>query len=132
MKKRQVFFAGIAALVASSMVSAAGWKPGNVQRLQTSGYAELNYGQCGMWFKPVNETVDMSECNGTGDGQYYVTFDCGAESAPTTGLTRNSARIGYENAQIAALTDKKIVLYIEDVQVNGWCVATQTSLVFAQ
>jgi len=111
------------------VVEAAGWKKGKVARLVTNGYDTLNQGQCGLWFDP-NPGVDMSaECNGQG-GQYYVTFDCSATSQPTTSLTRSSANIGLANAQIAALTDREISLYIEDVKVNGFCVATQSTLVF--
>lgn len=108
---------------------AAGWKKGKVARLVTNGYDTLNQGQCAIWFQP-NPGVDPSaECNGQ-NGQYYVTFDCSAESAPTTGLTRASANITNANAQIAALTDREISFYIEDSKVNGFCVATQSTLVF--
>lgn len=130
MKLSQLFFIGAITLLVASNSNAAGWKKGTIDRLQTSGYADMNQGQCAAWFRPVNPSLDMSECNGTG-GAYYVSFDCVAETAPTTGLTRNSARLTYENAQIAALTNNQISLYIEDVKVNGFCVATQSTIIFA-
>jgi hypothetical protein len=121
----------VALALLSNSAQAAGWKKGNVARLVTNGYSELNQGQCALWFQPLSG-VDMSaECNGQG-GQYYVTFDCSATSAPTTGLTKASANINHANAQIAALTDRVISLYIEDVKVNGFCVATQSTLVFIE
>lgn len=129
MKIGKAIVVGLAVTMLASGANAAGWKRGTIERLQTSGYADLNQGQCAAWFRTVNG-VDMSECNGTG-GAYYVSFDCVAETAPTTGLTRNSARLTYENAQIAALTNNQISLYIEDVKVNGFCVATQSTIIFA-
>lgn len=129
LKPSQLFLVGAISVVLASSATAAGWKKGSIERLQTSGYADLNQGQCAAWFRPVNSNIDMSECNGSG-GAYYVSFDCVAETAPTTGLTRNSARLTYENAQIAALTSNQISLYVEDVKVNGFCVATQSTIIF--
>lgn len=115
----------------SGMSQAEGWKKGQIARLVTNGYDTLNQGQCAVWFKP-NDGVDMSsECNMSG-GQAYVTFDCSATSAATTSLTKSSANINHANAQIAALTEKQISLYIEDIKVNGFCVASQTTLVFIE
>lgn len=130
MKLSQFLLVGAISVTMAATANAAGWKRGTIERLQTSGYADLNQGQCASWFRPANPSIDMSECNGTG-GAYYVSFDCVAETSPTTGLTRNSARLTYENAQIAALTNNQISLYIEDVKVNGFCVATQSTIIFA-
>lgn len=121
-------------LLASSLslsVLAAGWKSGTITQLGTSTTGANTYGGCFIYFTPdgyTSNNVGMAECNGN-NNVYYVSMDCEATSAATTGLTKARANASYSAAQLAFVTNKAISIYVEDAQVDGFCVASKTSIV---
>jgi hypothetical protein len=131
MKAKSLFFGAIfsALLCISSVSQAEGWKSGT---LTQTGTSSEDYGGCFAYFVPdayTEGTQGMSECNSNG-GVYYVSLDCQATTAPSTGLTKSTASSNFGQAQLAAVADKAIGLYVVNVQIGGFCVATATSVIY--
>jgi hypothetical protein len=118
------------ALCGVQYTQAEGWKSGLISQTGTSA---TDYGGCFAYFDPddyTEQVAGMSECNGISGGIYYVSLDCDIVSAPTTAITKSAANANFAQTQLAAVASKTIGLYITDAQIDGFCVATKTSVAY--
>ena len=111
----------LTATLSSAAVAAPQWQFFTVLGLTTSAQPDgdtIKFGGCMAKVSP-SPTVAQAGCGST-----FITFSCSGDFATKSAATQN-----FETAQLAYITGKQLVAYVDDTKLhNGKCFASDAQV----